>query len=193
MKTNPTRTPAKARRGREAANRSTPLQKGCSKATAYRPVAGPLRIRSILVPIDFSAPSKKAFNYAVPFAEQFGAKLTLLHVVEPVPMTDFWRTYPVSIENDKLMATSKAQLELLMKQEAIDPRIVEQALVRQGRSFYEITDAARMLKVDLIIISTHGYTGFKHALLGSTTERVVRHAPCPVLVVREREHEFLVS
>jgi nucleotide-binding universal stress UspA family protein len=154
-------------------------------------VAGPLRIKSILVPIDFSSPSKKALSYAVPFAEQFGAKLTLLHVVEPVPTPDFARTYPVLVENDKLMAASKAQLELLMKQEAIGLRIVEQTLVRQGRSFYEITDAARTFKVDLIIIATHGYTGFKHALLGSTTERVVRHAPCPVLVVREREREFV--
>jgi len=47
------------------------------------------------------------------------------------------------------------------------------------------------LKVDLIVISTHGYTGLKHAVLGSTAERVVRHAPCPVLVVREQEHEFV--
>ena len=68
---------------------------------------------------------------------------------------------------------------------------MEKALVRYGRSFHEIAEAARTLKVDLIILSTHGYTGLKHALLGSATERVVRHAPCPVLVVREREHEFV--
>jgi nucleotide-binding universal stress UspA family protein len=58
--------------------------------------------------------------------------------------------------------------------------------VRFGRSFHEIAAAARTLKADLIIISTHGYTGLKHAVLGSTTERVVRHASCPVLVVRQR-------
>src|SRR5262245_56117697 len=52
-------------------------------------------------------------------------------------------------------------------------------------------NAARALKADLIIISTHAYTGLEHALLGSTTERVVRHAPCPVLVVRERERDFV--
>jgi nucleotide-binding universal stress UspA family protein len=191
MKTNPTKTLTKARRATEAASRATPVQKVRGKATAYAPVTGPLRIKSILVPIDFSGPSKLALKYAVPFAEQFEAKLTLLHVVEPVPMPDFARTYPLLIENDKLMAASKAQLELLMKQEAIDPKIVDQTLVRLGRCFHEIADAARTLKVDLIIISTHGYTGFKHALLGSTTERVVRHAPCPVLVVREREREFV--
>ena len=64
--------------------------------------------------------------------------------------------------------------------------MLEMVLVRFGRSFHEIAEAARTRKVDLIIISTHGYTGLKHAVLGSTTERVVRHAHCPVLVVRQR-------
>ena len=150
-----------------------------------------LHIKSILVPIDFSSSSKKALAYAIPFAEQFGAKLTLLHVVEPVATPDFANSSPLLMENDKVMAGCKAKLESLIKQEGIEPKIVEKTLVRQGRSFHEITDAARTLKVGLIIISTHGYTGLKHALLGSTTERVVRHAPCPVLVVREAEHEFV--
>ena len=127
----------------------------------------------------------------MPFAEQFGAKLTLLHVAEPVATPDFAATFPLTLENDKVMAVCKGKLEHLIKEQAIDPKLVEKALVRCGRSFHEITEAARTLKVDLIIISTHGYRGLKHALLGSTTERVVRHAPCPVLVVREREHEFV--
>jgi universal stress protein A len=58
-------------------------------------------------------------------------------------------------------------------------------LVRFGRSFHEIVAVARRRKVDLILIATHGYSGLKHALLGSTTERVVRLAPCAVLVVRQ--------
>jgi len=152
-----------------------------------------LGIKSILVPTDFSAPSKKALDYAVPFAEQFGAKLTLLHVVEPVATPDFANSFPLMMENDKVMAACKAHLQSLVKQKAIDPKLVEKTLVRQGRSFHEIVDAARTLKMDLIIISTHGYTGLKHALLGSTAERVVRHAPCPVLVVRECEREFVAN
>lgn len=150
-----------------------------------------LRIKSILVPIDFSTSSKKALQYAVPFARQFGAKLTLLHVVEPVATPDFANSFPLMMENDKVKAASRGQLEHIIKEQAIAPKLVEKTLVRFGRSFHEIADAARTLKVDLIIISTHGYTGLKHALLGSTTERVVRYAPCPVLVVREREHEFV--
>jgi universal stress protein A len=64
-------------------------------------------------------------------------------------------------------------------------------LVRSGVAFDEIAKVARELKVDLIILSTHGHTGLKHVFLGSTAENVVRRAPCAVLVVREQEHEFV--
>ena len=163
------------------------------KSTTGQPTRGAAKtkpelrgIKSILVPIDFSAPSKNALAYAVPFAEQFGAKLTLLNVVEPVATPDFAKSFPLAMENDQVMAECKRELERVVKQSGVSPRLVEKTLVRFGRSFHEIADAARTLKVDLIVIATHGYTGLKHALLGSTTERVVRHAPCPVLVVRER-------
>jgi nucleotide-binding universal stress UspA family protein len=95
------------------------------------------------------------------------------------------------MENDKVKAACKGRLERIIKEETMDPKRIEKTLVRFGRAFHEIAHAAETLKVDLIIISTHGYTGLKHALLGSTTERVVRHASCPVLVVRPCEHEFV--
>ena len=173
--------------------RTTAVRTGSSTLGKSTPMPTLFEIKSILVPTDFSTPSKKALDYAVPFAERFGAKLTLLHVVEPVATPDFVNSFPLMMENDKVMAACKAQLQSLVKQKAIDPKLVEKTLVRQGRAFHEIADAARTLKVDLIIISTHGYTGLKHALLGSTAERVVRHAPCPVLVVREREREFVTN
>ena len=156
-----------------------------------KPGAAKIKLASILVPIDFSAESEKALAYAVPFARQFGAKLTLLHVVEPIATPDFANSFPLAMENDKLMADCKRHLERVVKDTEIEPKIVGKILVRYGRAFNEITDAARTLKADLIIISTHGYTGLKHALLGSTTERVVRHAPCPVMVVRSHERDFV--
>jgi len=146
----------------------------------------PVVVKSILVPIDFSPPSRKALDYAVTFARQFKAKLTLVHVVEPVATPDFAASFPLALENDQSMAAAKRELESLVKAAKVPRSMVEKLLVRLGRSFHEIASAARTRKVDLIIISTHGYTGLKHALLGSTTERVVRYAPCPVLVVRQR-------
>jgi nucleotide-binding universal stress UspA family protein len=144
----------------------------------------PLHIKSILVPLDFSPPSKKALSYAVAVARQFKAKLTLLHVVEPVAAPEF--VAPLALDEDKVIAAAKEELEEVVTAARVPRGLVEKVLVRVGRSYHEIADAARTRKADLIIISTHGYTGLKHAVLGSTTERVVRHASCPVLVVRQR-------
>ena len=166
-------------------------QNGRTATVASLPAkASSLHIQSILVPIDFSNASRKALQYALPFAQQFGAKVTLLYVVEPVATPDF-AYYPLMMENDKIVAAGHKELDKLCVREAIDPRFIEKKLVRNGVAYREITEAAKNLKVDLIVISTHGNTGLKHLMLGSTTERVVRHAACPVLVVREREREFV--
>jgi len=148
--------------------------------------SGPLRLKSILVPLDFSVPSKNALDFAATVARALKAKLTVLHVVEPVVRPDFTASVPMAKSDDQLMAAANDQLVAAVRKARLPRGLVEKILVRFGRSFHEIADAARTRKVDLIIISTHGYTGLKHALLGSTTERVVRHAPCPVLVVRQR-------
>ena len=149
-----------------------------------------LKIKEILVPIDFSEPSLKALKYAVAFAEQFGAHVALLHVVEPVVVPDF-AYVPLAMDNDRIAAGAKNKLEQMCKKDGLGRRLVQKKLVRTGSPFREITDTARRLKADLIVIATHGYTGLAHALLGSTAERVVRHAPCPVLTVREKERQFV--
>lgn len=149
-----------------------------------------LTIGSILVPVDFSEPSMKALSYGATLAEQFHARITLLYVSEPLGLPDFTRSFPLAMENDELLQTCKDRLSRVSKRVS-NPKLIEKILVRQGRAHVEITDAARTLKADLIVIATHGYSGVSHALLGSVTERVVQRAPCPVLVVREHEHELL--
>ena len=69
--------------------------------------------------------------------------------------------------------------------------IKTQHIVRLGRAWQEVTEIAREQKSDLIILATHGYTGLKHVLLGSVAEKIVRHAPCPVLSVHPEERDFL--
>jgi universal stress protein A len=147
--------------------------------------SAPPRIRSILVPIDFSKPSERALEYAISLAKQFGAKLTLLSVIEPFPTPDF-AYYPLVMENDRIVAETKRRLEQVPTKAAVASKFVEKTLVRNGVPYREITDAARTLRADLIVISTHGYSGLAHVFMGSTAERVVRHAECPVLVVRGR-------
>ena len=112
--------------------RSSTRENGTAKGVSLLPRL--LQIKSILVPIDFSVSSKKALAYAIPFAEEFGAKLTLLHVVEPVATPDFANSSPLLMENDKVMAACKAKLELLIKQKAIEPEIVEKTLVIAPRT-----------------------------------------------------------
>jgi universal stress protein A len=141
-------------------------------------------IKSILVPTDFSFESQKALAHAVRLGHQFGAKLTMLHVVEPVATPDFGLSLPLILDEERLKAACRHRFERLTKDSKTGPKIIEKTLVRHGRAFNEIVHAAKSLKVDLIVISTHGYTGLKRAFLGSTAERVVRHASCPVLVVR---------
>ena len=147
-----------------------------------------LKLRTIVVPIDFSEASEKALDYAIPFARQFGAKITLLFVSPAQCQANEFAYLPI-----EETAVNWAAKELLnsIASRRIAPELLGETLVRKGVAFEEIARTARELDADLIIVNTHGYTGLKHALLGSTAERTVRHAPCPILVVREREHEFV--
>lgn len=91
---------------------------------------------------------------------------------------------------DELRKKGAEELEGLIKKE-IGKKVKADYVIRTGKAFYEIDRFAREASFDLIIIATHGHTGVEHILFGSTAEKVVRYAPCPVLVVRYDEHEFV--
>jgi universal stress protein A len=167
-------------------------------AASLTPEKGPLiemmpvrlGLQRILVPFDFSGPAQKALAYAVQFADQFNARIRLLYVVEPI-------VYPpdagfIPVEEPKLVKASRDRLSHVAD-DSIGPERLAGILVRTGNPYWEITQAAQELGTDLIIIATHGYSGLKHVIMGSTAERVVRHAPCPVLVVRLEEHDFITE
>jgi universal stress protein A len=145
--------------------------------------AADLNIRHVLVPVDFSEPSLKMLRRAAAFAAHFGAQLTLLHVLEP-PSQLGLEDNPLTLDRDKLSKLARRKLNVLAKPQPGGPAPAVKTLVREGKPYQEICRAAGELKADMIIIATHGYAGIEHALLGSTAERVVRHAPCPVLVCR---------
>ena len=150
-----------------------------------------LNLKKILVPIDFSAMSKKAFQYALRFAERFGCEIVLLHVIEPVSAIA-GTPLAVDIFAQPEEDTTAAEAELAsLAASSCKQRNSFTSAVRTGHAPNEITKAAKELDVDLIMIATHGYTSWRHLCIGSTAERVVRTAPCPVLVVREKEHEFV--
>jgi len=142
------------------------------------------KLKKILVPVDFSDCSDKALQYAIAFAKQFDAEVTLLHVVEPYPVTP--EAYTLNMIPGRYR---KEDLEALA---SIAHDSVQCATVlRSGTPHAEIVRLAKELSIDLLILSTHGRTGLARAIVGSTTEQVVRHAPCPVLVVRQKEQEFV--
>jgi nucleotide-binding universal stress UspA family protein len=152
-------------------------------------VPSAVRLKQILVPVDFSDHSEKALKYGGKFAEQFGSTLTLLHVIQPVVYPADFGYPPTVLES--MDEAVRRQIEERLQGLAANLGHNARTLLRTGQPYFEIAAAARELEVDLIIIATHGHTGLKHVLLGSTAERVVRHAPCPVLTVRDREHDFV--
>ena len=134
-----------------------------------------LQSNNILVPIDFSDSSKKALQYAVHFARQFHSHLVLLHVLPRHSVID-----------GELAGRLKA-----WAQEFVPNEIATQIQVSRGAEAIEIVNAAKIFGTGLMVISTHGRTGRAHALAGSLAENLVQLAPCPVLVVREHEQDFI--
>lgn len=141
-------------------------------------------IKNILVPIDFSSCSLDGLNYAIEFARQTGAKIIVQHAVDlgPMYMADSYGVYDLSKYQDFARVNAKQQMREFLKLARFGS-IEFEAVVTLGTSVWEICGLAKNRLVDLIITSTHGRTGFKHVLIGSTAEQVVRHAPCSVLVV----------
>jgi nucleotide-binding universal stress UspA family protein len=161
-----------------------------SETPGGKPVSLPVfKLKRILVPVDFSERSRRAVQYALPLGEQFGAEVTLLHVVQaclPVPEMS---AMDATLLQRQMREAGAQQLEALRK--GVDTKAELRTLLKVGDPYLETIHAAKELGTDLIILSTHGRTGLAHVLLGSTAERVVRHAGCPVLVVREQEREFV--
>ena len=142
-----------------------------------------LRIQRILVPIDFTSASRQGLRYAVNLARQFGAKITLIHVVRAARSSEFTRI-GILLEGKGHEADAQKELAKMAEQE-LGREINGGAIVVRGGPPYEIDRAAAELGVDLIVTGTHGYTGVEHFFFGSTTEEIVHNASCPVLTIRQ--------
>jgi universal stress protein A len=145
-------------------------------------------LKRILVPTDFSDPSEEALTTAIAFARMFGATLDLVHVA-----VDVAYTLPPPIDLASLPIDIGPVLDRAAKGLAVEEVRVRNAGVAcetatlVGRADQEIVTRARTTAANLIIMGTHGRSGIAHALLGSNAERVVQHAPCPVLIVPRRD------
>jgi nucleotide-binding universal stress UspA family protein len=147
-----------------------------------------MQFRHILAPTDFSEYSKQGVASALELAKKFGAKLSILHVVElpPYPVegyvppsltTTFWEDLERQASQDLAQVVPEAE----------SAGIAVARLVTVGSPYRKIIDMAEAEQVDLIVMATAGRTGFSRLVMGSIAERVVRTASCPVLTIRPRE------
>lgn len=142
-------------------------------------------IKRVVVPIDFSDYSKSALKYAVSFCKHFNAKIILVYVVEPVIYPPDFSMGQIAMPNVAIDMDKRAneELEKLAKKE-IPSDLEVTTKIRTGKPFVEIIETAADEDADMIIIATHGHSGVEQILFGSTAEKVVRKAPCPVLTIR---------
>jgi nucleotide-binding universal stress UspA family protein len=150
-----------------------------------------MAIKRILVPVDFSAPSLRALDYAVRFAKPIRAELTLCFVVEPLvfPLPEYGATTTAVVQMSEMVRrggrSQLARLERRYRGRGL--RLRTELLT--GAASQAIVSLAARRKSDVIIMATHGRTGLSHLFLGSVAERVVRTAPCPVLTLRFPERQ----
>ena len=156
-----------------------------------------IKLKTILVPTDFSEYSKYALHYAIAFAQNFKARIILIHIT-PERDLDSIRQVSTYLQPGKLeeLLTSRQSEDHRQLEEFIPPELKKGIKVeivhKVGTPIVEIIRTAREREVDLIVIGTHGRSGLSHMLLGSVAENVVRQAPCPVLSIRHPEHEFVM-
>ncbi len=146
------------------------------------------KIRRILVPLDFSDTSLKALDHAIYLAKIADAEITLLHVIENVEsITNSDTMIDIGMANYEVQIKNLSQENLIKMAEKIKEKGADKVktLSVTGRTHKQILDAANNIKADLIIMGTHGVSGFREFVMGSNTYSVVRDAECPVLSVQK--------
>jgi len=144
-----------------------------------------LPFKRIVCPTDFSEPACKAIKAAGEMAEAFSAELILLHVVGPVPVLETptgLAGFDVAAYQQELSDSAKASLQSRLEKyvsDSVNARIV----VVHGEAAHEIVRVSNEEGADLIMLSTHGETGWRHRIFGSVPDKVIRLAQCPVLMI----------
>lgn len=150
-----------------------------------------LPLKKILWPTDFSEPSMEALKSAQELALHFSAELYVVHVVAPIPVT---ATPPgptgfnVGLYQGELEKAAKKSVQEI-RDKNIAKEIKVHPLIVHGNAAEEVVKAAKENRVDLIVIATHGLTGWRHFVFGSVAEKVVRTASCPVLTIHAPEEK----
>ena len=164
---------------------ASPKKKTTSKSTNKLPKGlNKARIKRILVPVDFSTFSEAALAYAQPIATAFNARIDVVYADE-TNYTEIATFGPIDVDLLRAQYSDESGQKIKDLSKTLrESGFKSSGILRSGRAHHVITEVAKELKADVIIIATHGHSGLEHLLLGSTAENVVRHASCPVLTVR---------
>lgn len=146
-----------------------------------------LEIKKILVPIDFSEYSLQALEYAKILAEKFEAEVILLKIVEPITFISDITMSQINIPSIEKEFLQKAKEKITEITSILKDKYKVTSVVKLGKPYAEIVEFARSENVDLIVIGSHGHAGVEHILFGSTTEKVIRKANCPVLIIKSKQ------
>jgi nucleotide-binding universal stress UspA family protein len=153
-------------------------------------------VKKILAPTDLSKLSLVGLRYAFSLARSFGAEVTVYHVINSDEIMQFSEQLkrfnsPVAIgrHTENLLEESQEALSNFLRDNMAEllPLVKVRTKVEMGLPYKNIVERARNDGADLIVMSTHGRTGFSHVLLGSVTEKVVRTASCPVVSIHPEE------
>ena len=157
------------------------------ESTNPETAAPPLQLRTILLPTDFSGCANYAVAYAAAIGRAARAKIICIYVLEPmvpaVGYTGLADPMPIADISEQLEDSAERELPQVVHCEELRGLEVEE-VIAHGDASAEIVRVAAEREVDLIVISSHGRTGLGRMIFGSTAEAVVRHARCPVLVVK---------
>lgn len=144
-------------------------------------------LKTILLTTDFSETSRGAIEPAIALARRFGAKLLLVHVGDFFPPVVEEYYMAINVDEIRRHAQEQARRQLAEFAEKYISEVEVEVIALVGVPHVEIVKLATERRVDLIVMATHGRGFISHAILGSTTERVLRRAPCPLLAVRAQE------
>jgi Universal stress protein UspA and related nucleotide-binding proteins len=153
-----------------------------------------INIKKILVPTDFSETSRYAMEYAIEFAKSFNAELKIVHVIFDESQIVAFYLPQVTFQNldQELEESAKKQMDEFISSFPELKNVNYSVKMLKGTAFIEIISEAKEYDADLIIIGTHGRTGLEHVLFGSTAEKVVRKAHCPVFTVKPKNFKFVM-
>lgn len=144
----------------------------------------------ILVPTDFSAPSNHALEYAETLAKTFNATLHLAHVIQEIEYTEEWGNVYTKLKEVREMVEEQSKQKLSALQDSLREKGIHSTIViAHGRPDVVLKDYCERHAIAMIVIGTSGKRGVEHFVLGSTTERLLHSAPCPVLAVRMKREK----